>query len=176
MNRRYNRFGLVRANHALHERGAFVLTQRILKGVRPDGDGWEEVWEESRWNDGKKNPLELTYKCIVARKQAAARMVRAIESRDDRRVYLIDTETEMYFDLGRNEGEVKPNSSVQGFRQTDLERGGIYSGGLKAMREALKKRQQYDEQPVQKKSAEAVRLEKIEELENRIKELMGLLK
>lgn len=176
MNRRYNRYGLVRANHALHERGAFVLVQRVYKGCVPDGDGWREVWEEGQWNGKHNNPLSLTMKAADARKQAAARMVRKVETADDRHLWLWDVEGDEYRYMGRNEGEVRPNTSVQGYRGTDFEKGSTYAGGLKAIKDALKKRKQYDEQPVQKKSAEEERLEAIAALERKIEVLMGLAK
>ncbi len=175
---KYNRFGLMRGNHALRERGAFPLIQRVCVGAIPDGDGWETVWIEEIWN-GKSNPLELTARVRAAKKQAAARMVRSVETADDRHVWLVNVAAEeddedQYFYEGRNQGEVRPSSAVQGVRGTNFDRGGIYSGGTRAVREALKKRKEYDAVP--KENAETVRLAKIAELERRVRELMGLMK
>jgi len=174
MTNKYNRFGLRRENHVLREKGSYPLMQRVFRGFVPAGDGWDPVWEEEQWN-GKSNPLELTARVRAAKKQAAARMVRKVETADAKHVFLIDVETEMYFDLGRREGEVRPASAVQGVRGTNFDRGGVYSGGTKAVREALKKRREYDELP-KAKSAEELRLEKIQELEDKIKLYMGMLK
>src|SRR5665213_615499 len=107
MNAKYNRFGLVRENHVLREKGSYPLTQRIARGAIPDGDGWETVWTEEVWN-GKSNPLELTAKVRAAKKQAAARMLRPVESMDDRHVWLVNTQAaeddvDQYFYQGRNE-------------------------------------------------------------------------
>ncbi len=74
--RKYGRYGLFRANHRLRERGAYVLMQRVYLGVRPDGDGYEELWDEGQWNLGSKNPLDLVSGATNARKQAAARSSR----------------------------------------------------------------------------------------------------
>lgn len=170
---KYNRFGLVRENHVLRDKGSYPLMQRVFRGFRPDGDSWEAVWEEEQWN-GKSNPLELTARVRAAKKQAAARMVRKVETADDRHVWLYDAELEEYQHQGRSEAEVRPSSAVQGVRGTNFERGGIYGGGTKAVREAVKKRKEYDNVP--KENAEELRKAKIAELERKIEELMGLTK
>lgn len=178
MNTKYNRFGLVRENHVLREKGSYPLMQRVARGAVPDGDGWTTVWEEEQWN-GKSNPLELTARVRVAKKQAAARMLRQVETADNRHVWLVNTAAEegdedQYFYQGRNEAEVRPASAVQGVRGTNFDRGGIYSGGTKAVREAIKARKAYDAIP--KQTAEDMRLQKIADLERRVRELMGLMK
>lgn len=178
MTNKYTRYGLKHENYKLRDRDAFPLMQRIAKGAIPDGDGWTTVWEEEQWN-GKSNPLELTAKVRAARKQAAARMVRQVETADNQHVWLLNFEAEeddvdQYFYQGRNEAEVRPASAVQGVRGTNFDRGGVYAGGTKAVREALKKRKEYDAVP--KQSAEELRLIKIADLERRVRELMGLMK
>ena len=100
-------------------------------------------------------------------------MVRPVESTDERRAYLIDPATEMYFDLGRAEDEKRPAHSLQAVRGTNFDMGAKYSGGTQAIKEALKKRKEYLEGP-KKQSAEEVRNTKIDELERKIRALMGL--
>lgn len=176
---KYTRYGLKHENFKLRDRDAFPLMQRIYKGVRPDGDGYEEVWEESQWNGKAANPLELSTRVKLAKKQAAARMVRKVESADDQHVWLVNTAAEegdedQYFYQGRNEAEVRPASAVQGVRGTNFDRGGVYAGGTKALKDAIKARKEYDAVP--KQTAEEMRLEKIADLERRVRELMGLIK
>jgi hypothetical protein len=63
------------ANYRL--RGAPVkLFAKTLQGVRPDGDGWEEVWDES-WGT---NYSKSVPKMKGSRKQAAARCLIPRES------------------------------------------------------------------------------------------------
>jgi hypothetical protein len=63
------------ANYRL--RGAPVkLFAKTLQGVRPDGDGWEEVWDESWGTNYSKNIPKLR----GSRKQRAARCLVPVES------------------------------------------------------------------------------------------------
>lgn len=178
MTNKYTRYGLKHENFKLRDRDAFPLMQRVAKGAVPDGDGWEVVWEENRWN-GKTNPLELSTRVKVAKKQAAARMMRKVETADNQHVWLLnlnakEEDEDQYHYLGRNEAEVRPASAVQGIRGTNFARGGIYSGGTKAIKEAIKKRKEYDQVP--KQTAEDLRLIKIADLERRVRELLGMMK
>lgn len=179
---RYDRWGLKRDNPRVSAPDAFHLYAREYLGARPCGDGWETVVEERQWNvtpkmhRTQKNPLNLRLRIKPPRKQAAARMVRPIEAMDDRHVYVVDVEDpDMYFDLGRNEGEVRPNSAVQGMRGVNFDMGAKYSGGQAAIREAMRKRKELLAGP-KKESAAEVRNTQIADLERRIKALLGLVK
>ena len=178
---RYDRWGLKRNNPRVAEPGAFQLFAREYMGARPCGDGWETIVEERQWNvtpktkRTQKNPLNLQLRIKPPRKQTAARAVRPVETMDDRHVYIIDPTTEMYFDLGRNEDEARPNTAVQGVRKVNFDMGAKYSGGVQAIREAMRKRKEYLAGP-KEQSAEEVRNTKIADLERRIREIMGLMK
>jgi hypothetical protein len=173
----------VTSNSRLLERGAFPLQLRhTLFNLEADskanitgGDGSVKEIREVIWNAAARtSPLVDEVRVRAARKQAAARMVRKVETMDDRQVAILDPVTELYVDLGRTNAEARPNSAVQGLRQVNFERGSLYSGGAKAVRDAVKQRQKYDAMPPV--VAEKSKAEKVAELERKIAELMGLLK
>lgn len=178
---RYDRWGQKRGNLRIQSNESFVLNQRVYVGARPDGDGWETIVEEGRWNltpktqQPSKTPLNFKLRTKPPRKQTAARAYIKAESRDDKHTYIIDPATEMYFDLGRNEGEIRPHGPAQDFRTTNFAMGAKYAGGTKAIREALKARKEALAPPKPVKlTAEEARRKEIEDLEKQIKQLLGL--
>ncbi len=175
---RYERQGKKRSNYRLLARDAFPLMATRTCGVAPDGDGWATVVTTEQWNVGQRNPLNLVIRARVPRKQTSARMLVPIESRDDRQISLPMNDVGEVVDLGRNEAEVRPHTAQQGVRGVNWSAGSTYAGGQRAVREAMKRRQAYDALPSTggyKESAEEIRQKKIAELEERIKQLMGMV-
>lgn len=173
---KYDRRGRKLANYRLLARDAFPLMASRTCGVAPDGDGWALVTTTEQWNVGSKNPLNFTIRARGARKQAAARMYAPVESMDDRQVSLPPDDFGVSVDLGRNEAEVRPNFALQGVRGTNFERGATYAGGARAVKDAMRKRREYDAAaPVARETAEELRQRKIVELEEKIRQLMGLV-
>lgn len=139
------------------------------------GSGSIKEIQETVWNAASRtNPLVDEVRVRAAKKQAAARNVVKVESRDDRQVAMIDPVTELYVDLGRTNEEVRPNRAVQALRKVDFSRVALYSGGASAVKAAQKEKQKYDAMPPA--AADKSKAEKIADLEQKIRELMGLLK
>lgn len=154
--------------------GEFPLRLRRTFGVRPDGDGWEPVVDDTVWN-GRQNPLVMTIRTRAPRKQGAARMVRKIESMDDRQIVLPMTDDGQLVDLGRNVAEVRPNTALQGVRGTNFDMGAKYAGGQKAVRDFRKQARAYSAPPKTRDKVDPRKAE-IERLEMKISQILGLLK
>ncbi len=66
------------SNHKLRQ-AAIKLNAKMLRGCRPDGDGWEEVWEETTTEEIHKSRAKVK----LSRKQIAARKLIQVESRKE---------------------------------------------------------------------------------------------
>jgi hypothetical protein len=156
----------------LLEPKAFPL---LLRHTLFNEDGTVMEIQESVWNSNiRVSPLADEVRVRAAKKQAAARSVVKVESRDDRQVAILDPVTELYVDLGRTNAEARPNSAVQALRKVDFSRGALYSGGQSAVRAAMKQAAKYSAMPAA--TAEKSKAEKIRELEQRIAELTNSLR
>jgi hypothetical protein len=150
----------------------------MLKHQVYDEFGAIKEIRESVWNAGSRTcPLANEVRVRAAKKQVAARLVRKVESMDNRRIIerieILPGES-WDIDCGRTEEEKLPHTAIQGGRTTDFARGGMYSGGQQAVKQAMKAKAKYDAMPP--KEAEKSKAEKIAELERKVAELMGLLK
>ena len=155
----------------LLEPKAFPL---MLKQTIFNEDGSVKEIQESVWNSASRsNPLADEVRVRAAKKQAAARAVVRVESRDDRQDAIMDPVTGLYIELGRTNREARPNSAVQGVRLVNFEHGATYAGGGKAVQEAQQQKREYDAMPPAQ--AEKSKAEKIAELERKIAELVGQL-